>query len=230
LAPEMRRTSRRLTPSASATATSAASVALPSVARGRTATTNASPYVPPTRVDAAPGLTRIVSRVTAMSHHHLQLRSPGQVFQPTVERPPEHEPAESARLAGRPRRLAVAASRRASPERSPRDPPACVQRWSSSRRLATERSDPPPPVVVAEFELPSVDDAEFPLTPEPELPLGAWLFRGAGAGPVLPPLSGAPPTAAPPVAGPPAGAGALATGTGTSSTAPVSSLRSSDCR
>src|SRR5919106_1375170 len=70
VAPEMRRTSRRGTSSAVASATNAASVALPPTALACTATTTASPYIPPTRVRDDPGFTRIATRVAVMSHHH----------------------------------------------------------------------------------------------------------------------------------------------------------------
>ena len=62
VAPVTRLTSRRRTPSASASAASADSVARPSTARAVTATTRAPSRSPPTRDREEPGLTRMVTR------------------------------------------------------------------------------------------------------------------------------------------------------------------------
>jgi len=62
-APETRRTAWRRTPNESATAVSAASVALPSTARALTRTIRAPSWSPPTPGRAEPGLTRMVIRI-----------------------------------------------------------------------------------------------------------------------------------------------------------------------
>ena len=61
MAPLCRVTAERVSPSAAATARSAAAVAFPSTARSLTATTSApvSPYDPPTPARAEPGFTRM---------------------------------------------------------------------------------------------------------------------------------------------------------------------------
>jgi hypothetical protein len=73
-APETRRTALRRTPNESATAVSAASVALPSTARALTRTTRAPSCSPPTPGRAEPGFTRIVIRMQTVS-----MSNPGQV-------------------------------------------------------------------------------------------------------------------------------------------------------
>src|ERR1700677_5328614 len=66
-APETRRTALRRTPNESATAVSAASVALPSTARALTRTIRAPSCSPPTPGRAEPGFTRIVTRMQTVS-------------------------------------------------------------------------------------------------------------------------------------------------------------------
>jgi hypothetical protein len=66
-APETRRTALRPTPNESATAASAASVALPSTARALTRTIRAPACSPPTLGRAEPGFTRILNRMQTVS-------------------------------------------------------------------------------------------------------------------------------------------------------------------
>jgi len=87
VAPVTRRTCRRRTRKAAATAARAASVARPSTARAATATTSASPYAPPTLVSGAPGRTLISIR-TAVMLPRCSNASPLRMPVPTVRRRP----------------------------------------------------------------------------------------------------------------------------------------------
>ncbi len=89
--PETRRTALRRTPNASATAASAASVALPSSALALTRTTRAPACSPPTPGRAEAGLTRMAIRMQPVSRSALAQSAALQARTP-LDGPPERYP------------------------------------------------------------------------------------------------------------------------------------------